>query len=77
MKTIRLYDKEFKFLISHSKVVIRRPEWNTKRHLYGVEGDTVKLISRYGNLIGLSRIEKQKHLRFKTCWVMMLTRATA
>jgi hypothetical protein len=77
MRTIRLYDRELKFLLSHSKVVIRRPEWNTKRHLYGVEGDTVKIISRNENPVGFSKIQKQKHIRSKTCWVMMLSEATA
>ncbi|CAB4157775.1 hypothetical protein UFOVP683_46 [uncultured Caudovirales phage] len=72
MKTLKLYDRELKFMEKHGKTVIRRPEWNTKRNLYGVIGDTIKITNKAeaGYLIGT--IKNRKHNRYKSCWVILL-----
>lgn len=72
MKTLKLYDREIKFMQKHSKTVIRRPEWNTRRNLYGVVGDVVRITDRLEKSFIIGTIKSRKHDKYNTCWVILL-----
>ena len=72
MRTLKLYEREIKFMQKHGKTIIRRPEWNTKRNLYGVVGDTIKITDRAETEYFIGTIKERKHDRYRSCWVMLL-----
>lgn len=72
MKTIKLYDKELKFIKKHAKAAIRRPEWNPKRNLYGVAGDLIQIANMYEQNKTPALIKSKKYDRSRTCIVMLI-----
>lgn len=72
MRTLKLYNKELRFMQKHGKTVIRRPEWNIRRNFYGVPGDFVKITDRAESGFLVGKIKNRKHDKRKTCWVMLL-----